>query len=183
MRDQRFKVLFVKKYGDGDFVISSFTIITELLRMSESVCVEYPNGVREWRKPDRTLHREDGPAIDFRRGKEWYLNGLMHRKGGPAAEYSNGSKYWYSMGKVHRVDGPAVEYANGDKLWYVNDMHHRTDGPAECSDKQGSKWCLMGARTCKKEVSNRLFSTNLKNILISRVVNHHCPIAMSGYGW
>ena len=154
--------------------------------MSESVCVEYPNGVREWRKPDGTLHREDGPAIEWDNGyKQWCFNGMLHRKGGPAVEYPDGgSKEWFFKGKVHRTDGPALEKYDGDRHWLVNDLHHRTDGPAIiCVEEQEVMWWLKGKRTCKKEVSNRLLSTNLKIKMLARVVNHFCPIAISGYGW
>jgi len=30
----------------------------------------------------------------------WYVNGELHRKDGPAAEYINGSKFWYINGKL-----------------------------------------------------------------------------------
>ena len=43
--------------------------------------------------------------------KEWYLNGNLHRKDGPAIEYANGSKAWYLNGKRRREDGPAIEGA------------------------------------------------------------------------
>ena len=45
--------------------------------------------------------------------------GNWHRIGGPAIEYSNGTKYWFDNGKQHRIDGPAVEYSDGDKSWYL----------------------------------------------------------------
>ena len=52
--------------------------------------------------------------------ESWYLNGQLHREGGPAVTYPNGTEYWYLNGKLHRVAGPAVEYSNGDKEWYLN---------------------------------------------------------------
>jgi hypothetical protein len=61
---------------------------------------------------------------------EWRQNGKVHRTGGPAIEWTDGSKEWYLNGKWHRTDGPAIERANGDKFWYQNDKWHRTDGPA-----------------------------------------------------
>ena len=54
--------------------------------------------------------------------KEWYLNGKLHREGGPAVECTEGTKYWFLNGKLHREDGPAIEYSNGDKSWYLNGM-------------------------------------------------------------
>ncbi len=46
-----------------------------------------------------TLHREDGPAVEWWDGsKEWRINGKRHREDGPAAEYADGSKFWYLNG-------------------------------------------------------------------------------------
>jgi len=42
----------------------------------------------------------------------------------------SGIKYWLLNGALHRRDGPAIEYTNGDKSWFLNGRHHRTDGPA-----------------------------------------------------
>ena len=52
--------------------------------------------------------------------KRWYLNGQLHRVGGPAVERADGTKEWYLNGQLHRTDGPAVEYANGYKAWWLN---------------------------------------------------------------
>ena len=52
--------------------------------------------------------------------KEWWVNGILHRTGGPAIEKSNGTKVWYLNGERHRTDGPAVEYSNGSKVWFLN---------------------------------------------------------------
>lgn len=41
--------------------------------------------------------------------KEWRLNGLKHRIGGPAVIWNHTeNEEWWFMGKRHRVDGPAV---------------------------------------------------------------------------
>jgi hypothetical protein len=84
----------------------------------------YANTAKEWYH-NNTLHREDGPAIEWANGtKHWYLNGRLHREGGPAAEYANGDKFWYLNGNLHREDGPAVEYADGSKEWWLNNKHY-----------------------------------------------------------
>ena len=44
----------------------------------------------------------------------------MHREGGPAVEYTTGSKYWFKNGVHHREDGPAYEGYNGYLEWYLN---------------------------------------------------------------
>jgi hypothetical protein len=76
--------------------------------------------------------------------KHWYLNGKLHRKDGPAVEYSDGSKEWHLNDMYHRVDGPAIERANGSREWWLNGKLHRVDGPA-CEYADGSKeWWLNG---------------------------------------
>ena len=61
-----------------------------------------------------------------------YFNdaGELHREGGPAIEYVDGTKEWWKDGKRHRVDGPAIEYRDGSKRWYRDGELHREDGPA-----------------------------------------------------
>jgi len=69
---------------------------------------------------DGILHHATEAAITWEDGSyQWYLNGLMHRENGPAAE-SQGNKYWYDQGKRHRIDGPAVEFSNGIKEWWID---------------------------------------------------------------
>jgi hypothetical protein len=52
--------------------------------------------------------------------KFWYLHGKLHREGGPAVEYTDGTKKWFLHNRLHREDGPAIEYANGTKFWYLH---------------------------------------------------------------
>jgi len=50
---------------------------------------------------------------------------ILHREDGPAIEYKCGDKLWYQNDKVHREDGPAIEYASGTKEWWLNDIFQR----------------------------------------------------------
>ena len=55
--------------------------------------------------------------------KWWYFHGKLHRIGGPAIEYANGSKKWCVDGELHRLDGPAVEYVENEYFqdeWWIN---------------------------------------------------------------
>ena len=52
--------------------------------------------------------------------KRWYLNGKLHREGGPATEWSDGLKEWWLNGQYHREGGPAIVLANGTKRWYLH---------------------------------------------------------------
>jgi len=49
-----------------------------------------------------TLHREDGPAVEYVTGyKAWWVDGIRHRTDGPAVEYGDDSgKAWYINGKL-----------------------------------------------------------------------------------
>lgn len=50
----------------------------------------------------------------------WKLNGLLHREGEPAVEYSNGTKEYWKNGVPHRLDGPAVESRCGAHYWWID---------------------------------------------------------------
>ena len=77
----------------------------------------------EWYLKNK-LHREDGPAAEYSDGsKWWYLNDKLHREDGPAIERADGTKEWWLNNKLHREDGPAIERADGSKFWYLNDVH------------------------------------------------------------
>jgi hypothetical protein len=86
--------------------------------------------------------------------KHWYLNDKLHRKDGPAIDYSTGYKSWYLNGKRHREDGPAVEYPNGDKEWWLDDKklteqeHKAATSKPTCEGKiveiDGKKYKLKG---------------------------------------
>jgi len=53
-------------------------------------------------------------------GIEYLLNGVRHRRDGPALEYYGGLKAWFVNGKCHREDGAAIEGINGYKEWWLN---------------------------------------------------------------
>lgn len=55
---------------------------------------------------------KDGGFKDTKSSESWYLNGDLHRVGGPAqigytADESIISAQWYAHGQLHRLDGPA----------------------------------------------------------------------------
>jgi len=58
--------------------------------------------------------------VDSAGNKCWYLNGVLHREGGPAIEYYDGDKSWYLNGVLHREDGPARDWGVASE-WYLND--------------------------------------------------------------
>jgi hypothetical protein len=76
-------------------------------------------------------HREDGPAVQYTNGSEyWYYKGTRHREGGPAIWVSENEYAWFHMGKYHREDGPALSYPDGEKAWYKYGRRHNLHGPA-----------------------------------------------------
>lgn len=77
---------------------------------------------------DYNIHREDGPAMDFANGGQfWYINNKRHRIDGPAIITSNGARHWYIHGKRHRINGPATILVDGIKLWWINGNHIPTE--------------------------------------------------------
>jgi len=100
------------------------------LAFGQSVRKVTDAGVIEWRLPDGRLHRVGGAARIYRDGsKEYWQNGVLHRENGPAIDTPR-KKIWFWEGRKHRDDGPAVEYANGSEEFYHHGARHRGDGPA-----------------------------------------------------
>jgi hypothetical protein len=53
--------------------------------------------------------------------KIFRLDGKLHREDGPAIEWKDGRIEWFLFGKLHRVDGPAVISSDGEyKGWFLN---------------------------------------------------------------
>ena len=98
-----------------------------------AVCTTKADGTKEWRLDGEQalLHREGGPAVEYADGSmEWWVRGERHREDGPATEFAHGDKHWYHRGNFHREDGPAIEYASGTNFWYLHGKLHCSDGPA-----------------------------------------------------
>ncbi len=82
--------------------------------------------------------------------EQYYNNGLLDRKNGPAViDYYRitgniSSKTYYKNGKKHNTDSPAeIEYYDDGRVrsegYYKNGIRHRKDGPAEIDyDNDGS---------------------------------------------
>jgi hypothetical protein len=56
-----------------------------------------------------------GTKLYFKKGTK-----ILHREDGPAKEYKIGDKTWWVNDKLHRTDGPAVEWTTGYKEWWIN---------------------------------------------------------------
>lgn len=59
----------------------------------------------------------------FKDRAEWYRDDVLHRDDGPAIEYKNGDGEWYQNGKRHREDGPAMDISN-HKEWWINGVEY-----------------------------------------------------------
>lgn len=94
---------------------------------------------------DGQLHREGGPAKQWQDGtQEWYQHGKPHREDGPAFVHEQGQKLvWMHHGLVHRLDGPAVIQPDCS-WWYQQGKLHRLDGPALMSTNGVQKWFQRG---------------------------------------
>ena len=78
--------------------------------------------------------------IDNQGDQEWWVNGQLHRVGGPARILLGGTELWYEHDRLHRVDGPAITRANGEQTWMVNGEIHRLDGPAITRPWNSNEW-------------------------------------------
>jgi hypothetical protein len=102
-------------------------------------------GNRYWYNSQGQLHRKDGPACEYSNGtRAWWVADQRHREQGPAIERADGSRAWYVRGRLHRTDGPAVEQANGTREWWLNGRRHRVDGPAVENSDGTREWWLNG---------------------------------------
>lgn len=127
-------------YDGVDFIfdkqqIASFTIhgdkywrLGGTLHRTDGPAIEYSDGTKKW-YINGELHRTDGPAVESAKGKYWYFEGKLHRDNGPAIELSDSSKFWFYKGKLHRKDGPAIEYANGDTEWFLEGKRYGFEEP------------------------------------------------------
>jgi hypothetical protein len=62
--------------------------------------IEDDNGLREWYDADELLHRDGGSAVEWGDGTlEWFCHGLPHRDDGPAIVYDNGVEQWFRHGE------------------------------------------------------------------------------------
>lgn len=111
------------------------------LPSGDSEPITYKSGDTYWLTKNRTIHREDGPAVELADGgKEWLVNGKHHRVGGPAIERADGSQVWYRDGEIHREDGPAMDDGMGTRSWWRNGKRHRDGGPAVERNDGFSAW-------------------------------------------
>jgi len=70
---------------------------------------EWDNGDKYWHNK-KTLHREDGPAVELNSGKKgWYMNGELHREDGPAIKHPSGYKVWCLEGKYYLEEDHKIE--------------------------------------------------------------------------
>ena len=67
---------------------------------------------------------DSGGAFKYGRYEIRDSNGDLHRDNGPAIVYPDGTQYWYRNGQLHRDNGPAEVYPNGTQFWYRNGIYH-----------------------------------------------------------
>lgn len=98
----------------------------------------------------------------------WYRNGLLHREDGPAAEYKDGEWEWYFNGELHRNGEPAkiswtceIEYRD----WYQHGKLHREDGPARTDGDGNYAYFLDGKELTEEEFNAYLERKKLKESL------------------
>jgi hypothetical protein len=59
--------------------------------------------------------------VDSEGNERWFnMSGRLHREGGPAVTFADGSQFWYKNGQPHRIGGPAIIYADGGEEYWIN---------------------------------------------------------------
>ena len=69
-------------------------------------------------------------------------------------------------GYLHRKEGPAVEFSDGIKLWYLNGKLHRTNGPAIECPTENNRWYING-----KEYSEESWKKKVKNLCVKKILS------------
>lgn len=93
------------------------------------------------------LHREDGPAVIFPGGDQyWFRNNQLHRQDGPARILFDGTEEWWENGQRHRIGDPAIIRLDGHQEWWRNNQLHRTDGPAVVYSDRREEWWEDGQK-------------------------------------
>jgi hypothetical protein len=115
----------------------------------------------EKRDFSKTLHREDGPAVEWANGdRDWFINGKYHRVDGPALEMVGVGGEWYIDDRLHRIGGPAVDIPNRLLSWYVDGKLHRLDGPATWWYDGERTWNIDGAEYTEEEFNKIIKEAN-----------------------
>ena len=113
------------------------------------------------------LFKKDKYHHDFQIDEYGCYTMLLHREDGPAIEYKNGDKAWYKFGVLHRLDGPAIDNINGYKAWFVDGKLHREDGPAVVSHISSTKnlYYLNGKKIYKAKLERLIKAKNKCKLL------------------
>jgi hypothetical protein len=89
----------------------------------------------------------------------YYKNKAMtiyHREDGPALKYADGAEFWYQDNVLHRVGEPAAIYADGVQVWLCNGEKHNPDGYAYINPNSGEKqYWIFGKLLTEKEFLKR----------------------------
>ncbi len=80
---------------------------------------------------------------------EWHRGDKIHRDGGPAIEWHDGTKEWWRDGQRHRSDGPAIERNCGCKAWYVNGILIQAEGEDKVVKYPSSRAIDGSKKRCK----------------------------------
>lgn len=75
---------------------------------------EIIQGDRYWHDSNNQYHREDGPAIEYGDGDQyWYHHGQLRR-----IKRADGMEQYWLDNQLHREDGPALIYEGQEEWWY-----------------------------------------------------------------
>ena len=89
-----------------------------------------------------------------------YVDGKIHREDGPALIYADGKQYYYQNNQLHRTDGPAIIWADGTKFYCQNGEFHREDGPAAIYPNGNKEYWIADKRLPEEEFNSRFAGSN-----------------------
>lgn len=65
------------------------------------------------------------PIINKFGNREWYNDkGEYHNENGPAIIWPDGTQFWFINGQAHRTDGPSYIGSDGYQSWCINGIRY-----------------------------------------------------------
>ena len=147
--DRKILNLFDSSITTRKAVLNRWRKATKYKVLRNALCTSY--------YVNEQLHRKTGPAVEYTNGRrDWFLHGRRHRVNGPAIQWPSGSQEWYFNGLLHCEYGPALTRNDGRHYeWLVHGRHHRVDGPAIQRSDGTKLWFVRGVKI-KQEDNNHI---------------------------
>jgi hypothetical protein len=74
-------------------------------------------------------------------------------------------EYINTKGEIHRIGGPALIWSDGTQEYYLEDKMHRTNGPAIVYTDGSSEYWVGGVKYTEDEYPKAVFNYKLKQLV------------------